>query len=577
MAPRSSKGSLTCTATSSLVLLCFGLAVIAVGILVPGQVRNKLQEGIQHSVIWTPFSPPDVDARFRSQAVTDTSAPADLFNVWMFNITNIDEVRAGGLPKLEQVGPYVHRVYHEKLDVLWDADGRVYFKDYTHYHLDMNLTKVDVNANITTWNLGLLGVLANLHGSVAPEYRPFVDVLMQAISSYTSTAGMSGVFTTRPALDLLWGYDDPLLQLLTTLLPPGTLQDGSKVRLLKNTSSVAEALGRKPIKVNTGAKDPAHIWNIEADQERTVVTSWPCDPEPVHGSDASQFQPGLTTSSPVEVWIADLFQARRLVVNSTVDLDGIKLLRYWLDPAQSELNPCRNQEVQGLMNITTPQAAGFSGDSSVSGPFVFVSMPMFCGANESLAADVGLTCDMDQHMTWVDVEPTTGITMRVLKRLMMSSRVGDLGSVLDPAVRQNLTIPMFWAEESVALTHQLAEQFKSRVYTALWVLEHLGKMCWIGGGLLVLLGVILAVLTVELAADPDKWPGRSEAVVAAAGRMFRANSSPPGGTAAGADQGGPAGPSSSSGGVAGGDAEQGLQEPLLQAPAGSSRQEIVEG
>jgi hypothetical protein len=50
----------------------------------------------------------------------------------------------------------------------------------------------------------------------------------------------------------------------------------------------------------------------------------------VHGSDASQFQPGLTTSSPVEVWIADLFQARRLVVNSTVDLDGIKLLRYWL-------------------------------------------------------------------------------------------------------------------------------------------------------------------------------------------------------------------------------------------------------
>jgi hypothetical protein len=54
------------------------------------------------------------------------------------------------------------------------------------------------------------------------------------------------------------------------------------------------------------------------------------------------------------------------------------------------------------------QAAGFSGGSSVSGPYVFVSMPMFCGANESLAADVGLTCDMDQHMTWVDIEPTTG-------------------------------------------------------------------------------------------------------------------------------------------------------------------------
>jgi hypothetical protein len=50
----------------------------------------------------------------------------------------------------------------------------------------------------------------------------------------------------------------------------------------------------------------------------------------VHGSDASQFQPGLTVNSPIEVWIADLYQARRLVVNSTVDLDGVTLLRYWL-------------------------------------------------------------------------------------------------------------------------------------------------------------------------------------------------------------------------------------------------------
>ena len=55
-------------------------------------------------------------------------------------------------------------------------------QDYTHFHLDPNLTTVDVSANITTFNLALLGVLANLHGNVSPEYRPFVDVLMQAIS-----------------------------------------------------------------------------------------------------------------------------------------------------------------------------------------------------------------------------------------------------------------------------------------------------------------------------------------------------------------------------------------------------------
>lgn len=84
-----------------------------------------------------------------------------------------------------------------------------------------------------------------------------------------------------------------------------------------------------------------------------------------------------------------------------------------------------------------------------------------------------------------------------------------------------------------------------------------------GGGLLLLLGVILAVLTVELAADPDKWPGRSEAMLAAAQRMFRVSSAA--GLAA-ADGG-----ASSSGVGAGGG---GLQEPLLQADEAGGDQEI---
>jgi len=61
-------------------------------------------------------------------------------------------------------------------------------QDYTHYHLDTNLTRPELlSSNVTTFNLALLGVLANLHGSVSPQYRPFVDVLMQAISRWGQT------------------------------------------------------------------------------------------------------------------------------------------------------------------------------------------------------------------------------------------------------------------------------------------------------------------------------------------------------------------------------------------------------
>jgi hypothetical protein len=42
---------------------------------------------------------------------------------------------------------------------------------------------------------------------------------------------------------------------------------------------------------------------VEADQGRTAVTTWPCEPEAVHGSDASQFTPGLTRDDVLQVWV----------------------------------------------------------------------------------------------------------------------------------------------------------------------------------------------------------------------------------------------------------------------------------
>lgn len=105
----------------------------------------------------------------------------------------------------------------------------------------------------------------------------------------------------------------------------------------------------------------------------------------------------------------------------------------------------------------------------------------------------------------------------------------------------------------------------------------MGKLCWISGGLTLLLGIILAVLTVELAADPDKWPGRSETVLAAAARMFRVSSTAGGlVTAEGVVVGGEAG-TSRVGGVGVDGEEEGVRAPLLRGQSpGPSEPEIVE-
>lgn len=54
------------------------------------------------------------------------------------------------------------------------------------------------------------------------------------------------------------------------------------------------------------------------------------------------------------------------------------------------------------------------------------------------------------------------------------------------------------------------------------MVANLAKVCWIAGGCCMLCGIVLAVLTVQLAADPDKWQpvAADESAIAAARDML---------------------------------------------------------
>ena len=72
---------------------------------------------------------------------------------------------------------------------------------------------------------------------------------------------MHGLFTVRTAGELLWGYEDPLLQTLTKFLPEGMIPTSS-VQLLQNMSDVSEAHKLQPTVVNTGARDIDQTGNV---------------------------------------------------------------------------------------------------------------------------------------------------------------------------------------------------------------------------------------------------------------------------------------------------------------------------
>lgn len=51
-------------------------------------------------------------------------------------------------------------------------------------------------------------------------------------------------------------------------------------------------------------------------------------------------------------------RSTELVANGTTDLNGVKLLHFTPDPAQGAVDPTYFQYFEGLLNITSPTAAG---------------------------------------------------------------------------------------------------------------------------------------------------------------------------------------------------------------------------
>ena len=77
------------------------------------------------------------------------------------------------------------------------------------------------------------------------------------------------------------------------------------------------------------------------------------------------------------------------------------------------------------LNLKGVCIAGPEGRAGAPGPPIFLSNAHFCDVDPAVADTVvGLNCSQAEHVTFLDVEPMTGITMRAAKRLMMSTQYG---------------------------------------------------------------------------------------------------------------------------------------------------------
>jgi len=127
---------------------------------------------------------------------------------------------------------------------------------------------------------------------------------------------------------------------------------------------------------------------------------------------------------------------------------------------------------------------------------IIMSTPHFLDADESLWQAIdGVQPDREKHITFLNIEPTTGMSLQAHKRIQVSVPVGhseyfqDLQGLQDP---ENRTVwPVVWVDEGADANQENLDLLKSMLVTPFMLVD-------VGTGLFIGIGGVLLILSAGL-------------------------------------------------------------------------------
>ena len=386
-------------------------------------------------------------------------APPIYMQYWVYNVTNPAKIIKGEKPKLEEIGPFTYRLYQPKFDDAFYGNNSVSYK-YNHtivYQRDMSAH--DPIIPVTQLNIPLLTVqsLAKNLPSWAPTN--IVDLLAEALDD-------SDIFVQHTVEELLFGYEDPIFNLVHDILALAKIDFPPYFGLFLGFNNSDDGV----YTVNSGRKDIMQTNVIEKWNGEANLTYW-STPEAnmINGTDGVFMNPKLKSDETLYIFNTDLCRSVFLKFQSQTLVQGIKTLRFQL-PREAFSNATEN-----------PHNAGFcvpkgncldAGVQSISpcregAPIALSSPHFYLGADKYINGVDAEKPAQENDETYLDIEPLTGAVFSAMKRMQVNVNVqkSDLLPQMDQM--KDVMMPVLWLNESVVLDEGTADLFKSEVLTLL--------------------------------------------------------------------------------------------------------------
>ncbi|XP_065707773.1 scavenger receptor class B member 1 [Patagioenas fasciata] len=378
-------------------------------------------------------------------------------SVHFFEVLNPKEVLQGAKPVLSERGPYVYREYRYKTNITFHDNDTVSFLEYRRLFFQPDLSKGREEDYIVVPNIMLMGA------AVMMENLPnFVKVILSG-----ALAGLrQEAFMNRTVGEIMWGYDDPLVDTINVIVP-GLIPFKGKFGLFIDFNSSSSGL----FTVNTGMKNISRVHMVDTWNGLKMVNYWRSNECNMINGTAGEMWPPFMSPTSLEFYSPDACRSMTLVYEQSGKFQGLPTYRFVAPktlfangteyPPNEGFCPCMQS---GILNVSSCRH-----DAPM-----FISHPHFYNADPSLLDAVeGLQPSKDKHGLFLDIHPMTGIPMNCSIKLQLNLYIKQVVGIVQTGRIKPVVLPLLWFGESGHIEGSVLRQFYTNLVLIPSVLEYL--------------------------------------------------------------------------------------------------------
>lgn len=434
-------------------MLSFGIVVCT--IIFPSFLKSQIKKGIALK--------PGSDIR---EMWTSFPLPLD-FKIYMFNVTNPNEIMGGAKPIVQEVGPFFYDEYKHKVNVEdRDEDDTVSYNFKSTWFWNPSRSNgLTGEEELVIPHLFIVSMIK----LTLMEQPSALGIVNKAIDSIFKKPGT--IFVKAKVKDILFNglpidctVKDFAGSATCSVLESkaeesGLISDGQGHYYFSIFGSKNGTVVPERLRVIRGSKNWQDVGRVVEYNEKPALEIWPeehCNQ--YVGTDTTIFAPFLQEGEDIMSFAPDLCRSMGAHYSHRTMVKGIHTYHYTADLGDMSTVPeekcfCPTPDTcltKNLMDLY----------KCIGAPLV-ASLPHFLGSDKKYLEMVdGLHPNEEEHGIAMDFEPTTATPLLAAKRLQFNVFLHPIEKVKLMKTFPECLFPLFWVEEGILLDDEYVKIVK---------------------------------------------------------------------------------------------------------------------